>query len=440
MVSSTSLVEREAPCLEPSTVDHAIQDSGDDSEYRLAWTKVMSEGKYRSSENYKSVEVLLLRWDDTCDDMTTKHEVKQLSDVFTEEFNWHTEIHCLKTDVEGKLQIQVNKIVINWVDKYDKSNTLLLVYYAGHGKPGKTFGQLEIHGQVSPNDHKDKQVNAIVWNNTEELLKPAEADVLEIFDCCHAGTVGLVRGTDRPFEFLGACAHKGSTKAPGSNSFTTALIWALKKLKEDMPGGRFTTRDLERKIKDAPEFPKGQEPQLLDRENYHAGRIILGPLPKEGLEVKASPTIEAMPDPRKQHCVTLCFDFAQKPSIGITEELGREFNRIFEAKASGVARVRWGGVRKSRAGQAADWFLNREARRSQSQSSVAVGSLDLPTPDSSSHNSPQPQQFLGQEQSMRPPSGSGSGSHRRVSSEELEEALQGPKKKRRLSTMEMGGE
>ncbi|KAL9580866.1 MAG: hypothetical protein Q9203_006132 [Teloschistes exilis] len=406
MVSSISLVTRKVPYPEPSTVVHEIQDSDDDSAYRLAWTKVMSEGVYRSSENYKSVEVLLLRWHDACDDMTTKHEVKQLSDVFMEDFNWHTEIHCLKTDAEKKLQIQVNKIVINWVDKYDKSNTLLLIYYAGHGKPGKHFGQLVIQGQVSPNDQKDKQVNTIVWNKTEELLKAAEADVLEIFDC---------------------------TKVPGANSFTTALIWALKKLKEDMPGGRFTTRDLEKKIKDAPEFPKGQEPQLLDREDNHPGRIILGPLSKEGLDVKKSPAVEAMPDPRKQHCVTLSFDFSDKPSIGLTEDLGREFNRIFEAKAFGVTRVRWGGLRKSRAGQAADWFLNREARKPRSQSLVGANSLDLPTPASSSHNSPQPQQLLAQEQSIRPPSGSGSGSHPRGSSEESEETLQGPNKKRRLS-------
>ena len=35
--------------------------------------------------------------------------------------------------------------------------------------------------QSSPNDKK-KHVDALIWNKTEELLKVAEADVLEIFD------------------------------------------------------------------------------------------------------------------------------------------------------------------------------------------------------------------------------------------------------------------
>ena len=35
--------------------------------------------------------------------------------------------------------------------------------------------------QTSPNDNK-KCLDVLVWNNTEQLLMPAEADVLEVFD------------------------------------------------------------------------------------------------------------------------------------------------------------------------------------------------------------------------------------------------------------------
>ena len=51
--------------------------------------------------------------------------------------------------------------------------------------------------QSSPNDEKEndtkddkkKRMDQIVWNKTEDLLRPAEADILEIFDwqvssCC----------------------------------------------------------------------------------------------------------------------------------------------------------------------------------------------------------------------------------------------------------------
>jgi len=43
---------------------------------------------------------------------------------------------------------------------------------------------------------------------------------------------------------------------PGEDSFTTALIWALKFLVEDRK--RFTTLELQTKIMDAPNFPKNQ--------------------------------------------------------------------------------------------------------------------------------------------------------------------------------------
>ena len=38
---------------------------------------------------------------------------------------------------------------------------------------------------TSPNDQRNanhKERNRLVWNKTEDLLRPAEADVLEIFD------------------------------------------------------------------------------------------------------------------------------------------------------------------------------------------------------------------------------------------------------------------
>ena len=35
--------------------------------------------------------------------------------------------------------------------------------------------------QTSPNDKK-KCIDGLVWNKTEKILMPAEADVLEVFD------------------------------------------------------------------------------------------------------------------------------------------------------------------------------------------------------------------------------------------------------------------
>lgn len=35
--------------------------------------------------------------------------------------------------------------------------------------------------QTSPND-KEKRLDVLVWNKSEKILMPAEADVLEVFD------------------------------------------------------------------------------------------------------------------------------------------------------------------------------------------------------------------------------------------------------------------
>lgn len=125
---------------------------------------------------------------------------------------------------------------------------------------------------------------------TEELLKPAEADVLEIFDwqvrtlhlkAIHANTrskllcrksgadqgrqqVSCIFSSDvamlmtlRLFEYLAATKKMASTKVPGDDSFTSALIHALEALVMEKAEGRFTTVELLRKINhDAPHFPK----------------------------------------------------------------------------------------------------------------------------------------------------------------------------------------
>ncbi|KAL9579932.1 MAG: hypothetical protein Q9203_006505 [Teloschistes exilis] len=386
-------MEREALYDEDSTVDYESKDGRDASEYQLRWINVMNKGNYNCSENYNRVEVLLLRWDDTCDDMTTRHEVGQLKNVFEKEFNWHTELHCLNNKIEGRLQLQINAIVAAWVNKYSKPNTLLVVYYAGHGRPGTAFGQLELMGQSSPNDNKRKRLNSIVWNKTEELLKPAEADVLEIFDCCYAGTVGLARGIDRRFEYLAATTAMGTSPVPGPDSFTTALIWALRKLKQCKAGGRFTTDELVREIKhQAPNFPEDQKPVLSDRDyGNRAGRIILSPLSSEDLNGKASPVEEVVVDLKKRHCMTLHLDFAEKPSFDTVEKFGEELNNIFERRAFGVHRVRLGGVKQSLVVQAVDRMrkLRHKRKQSESQDRLRAPGLDLPTPSPSRQLTPQ---------------------------------------------------
>jgi hypothetical protein len=83
--------------------------------------------------------------------------------------------------------------------------------------------------------------------------------VLVVFDCCYAGKLCHRDRSSAIFQFLGACSAEQRTAGPGENSFTAALIWALKELKDGPP---FTTDQLRQKIVKCPEFPRDKIPAL----------------------------------------------------------------------------------------------------------------------------------------------------------------------------------
>ena len=170
----------------------------------------------------------------------------------------------------------------------------------------------------------------------------------------------------RSFEYLAATEELGSTKVPGHDSFTSALIYALDALVKERADGRFTTVELLNKIKDAPHFPKDQNPMLINREKKHsAGRIMLHPLKGNGSDVELSRREAAEHDPLKGHALTLHFDFSEKPSSTYLETLGRELNDFFERNV-GVNQVRWGGMRQAMAVRCAKFLQARARKRRES--------------------------------------------------------------------------
>ncbi|KAL8645949.1 MAG: hypothetical protein Q9226_007070 [Calogaya cf. arnoldii] len=357
---------------DPSTLGYESADEIDASKYQVAWTNVMAEGRYLSPSVYKKAEVLLLCWKEHCSDLDTKTEVSQLVSVLEVGFGYGVTIVHLDGNEKNRLQVQLNAKVAGFVDTHDGPDTLLIVYYAGHGKPDKYFGDLEMFGQTSRNDPRDvktRQRNLLVWNKTEELLRPAGADVLKIFDCCYAGTLGLPRGENRfripgslpsaadgvrLFEYLAAARDQGTTEVPGPKSFTSALIFALEALKNEKPESRFTTDELLRKIKtEAPHFPKDQTPVLSDREHKKptGGRIMLHPIRTDRVDINKAPEVPPV-DQGNGHFVTLHFDFGDKPSEHELITLGQGLKEFFERSTLRVHRVRWGGMRRTMFGLA----------------------------------------------------------------------------------------
>ena len=106
----------------------------------------MNKGSYKNPSSYQKVEVLLLCWAANSDDLATQGEVNRLKEVFTQDFHYRTHTEYLDATIEKRLQVQVNAKVAAFVAAHDGSDALLIVYYAGHGRPGCYYGALEMHG------------------------------------------------------------------------------------------------------------------------------------------------------------------------------------------------------------------------------------------------------------------------------------------------------
>ena len=132
-----------------SIVDYESETEKDASDFQEIWTSAMDKGPYKNPSMYRKVEVLMLCWAEDCDDWAeSQREVKELKEVFEGDFYFHAEIKFLHDNGPTKLQLQVNSIVADFAKEHDVPNTLFIVYYTGHGKPGGSYGSLLIHGSV----------------------------------------------------------------------------------------------------------------------------------------------------------------------------------------------------------------------------------------------------------------------------------------------------
>jgi hypothetical protein len=226
---------------------------------------------------------------------TNKNQVAELRDVLEKEYKFL--VVEILLDKTGGPQKQLNKHLASFVHDHDDEDTLLVIYYAGHGWRKKNkdnekefylieydylarpwYSLLTSCRRVTETASWGHKHNKVAWDLSERILEGADGDVLGIFDCCHAGHLSQFRSPLR-FEYLGACASDQVTNPPGPRSFTSALIWALKKLKSEGP---FSTSALQRKIKDAPDYPKNQYPHLGPRLGSATDYIMIAPHEEDG--------------------------------------------------------------------------------------------------------------------------------------------------------------
>jgi len=162
-------------------------------------------------------------------------------------------------------QNQAFRYLSNFVDAQDDPQTLLIVYYVGHGYgSARGTGHLALSGKPIY-DMETKIAVSVEWHEVERTLVSISSDVLVIFDCCQAGLLcrsaqdGLVT-EGRVFQYLGACESEQQTKSSGRHSFTSAVIWALKELVDE---SSFPVTRLVKKIEEHTDFPNDQQRPVL---------------------------------------------------------------------------------------------------------------------------------------------------------------------------------
>jgi Caspase domain len=316
------------------------------SSLQVAWNESLNPDVFTTSTTYRKVEVLMLSWEPEFDDLKVQGEINDLKNVFETRFHFHVTSKHLTRDRKRKAQQQMNKIVAMWVAETDSRQTLLIVYFAGHGRPNKKGG-LEIAGHhKSPSDLRD-YLDKVVWNMTEHNLQALDADLLQIFDCCHAGTIET-RGSDSgASEFLAATGANSTTPKPGKSSFTSALIWALKELAERKRP--FTTTDLSSKITEAPDFPPQQKPVLFKRGDDHFREqqlIVLEPLRSNMSQAPTTPLSagSVKHEGSNRDVMTLKFVFTTRPDESDIRKIGEDMNHLVARNNLKINRIIFGGI------------------------------------------------------------------------------------------------
>ena len=156
--------------------------------------------------------------------------------------------------------------------------------------------------------------------------------MLLIFDCCNAGSLSQARGELR-FEFLGACCEGQLTAPPGPKSFTSALIWALQQLKDV---GRFSTPELQAKIKEFEHFPKHQQPHLNPRDPTASSDWIF--LASNDQSKKEEPAVSQSVVVNHHH-LDIRFHFSDNLDTHTFQRLAGELKRLMDNKRIHAKRI-----------------------------------------------------------------------------------------------------
>ncbi|KAF2177835.1 hypothetical protein K469DRAFT_719303 [Zopfia rhizophila CBS 207.26] len=355
------------------------------AEMHMWWDEAIAK-HMNLPDGYQNVAVLIVKWADMLDELKTKAEAEELDAVFRDNFHFETEI--IELNVSSKPQHQLNRYLSAFVEKHDGPHNLMIVYYTGHGLYKDHGGYLELTGSTNPKVKKgfnnDARCN---WNKAEEILKDdeVEGDVLTILDTCFSSNLVKSGKEDtRTYELLSACAMDETTASPGDNSFTRALIDALKSLAVEFADKSFSTSYLNQRINLNPN--RRDTPSHLWFRLRHADRHIrLAPLKPEKDRLRE---VSRTHPPRGYLTLRFAiqYDLLNREQIEfLTHKLSKALNNN---TAVGLRRIDWLGIKPARATRfgrtalamfaIAQWRSVLHRRREEKKLQRRVDEIELP--------------------------------------------------------------
>ncbi|KAI9729939.1 MAG: hypothetical protein M1834_006136 [Cirrosporium novae-zelandiae] len=247
-----------------------------ENQAKIVFNKTIA-GHYRNRENgYSNVGSLLITWEN--DDMNTRGEVKALQSILRDKFHYATDAFQIPS---RRSETALVKKVSDFVNAYDDSDNLIILYYGGHGYVDEEYDGTEVL-KISAREEGNGDIGdpGAFFHDVLNLLKRTHSDVLLIVDCCFAARAFTNQELGRrKFELLTSSPANMQSYSPNSDkSFTTLLIKVLESLfqNETYQHG-FPTSVLYRRIYHHPDADLDIKPMLFDQSQFDYGKIWLRP-------------------------------------------------------------------------------------------------------------------------------------------------------------------
>ena len=160
------------------------------------------------------MDVLLIRW--AADDLGVVQEIGKLEKVFKIQYSFST-AHCVLPNEDA--EDHLTREICNF-RKGKGLDHLLILYYAGHagGDPSECIWAA----------NRSDDTPTLNFHSVQSLLLGHKADVLIILDCCFATLAAHSYGQYDNW-FLGSSTKESPAAGVSQDSFTSALIRALKR-------------------------------------------------------------------------------------------------------------------------------------------------------------------------------------------------------------------